>query len=108
MFKRFLENLIWKFAYWGKEPELYWHIHHGILIEKLTEPIQNRIKWITEEKPKDEIELRLSLIKKVKAERKDWPITQKGWERLHQKECPDCSWNGENIFPENKGRKRDK
>jgi len=44
----------------------YFHIHHEILVESLTEPLKNRIKYIKEEKPEDEIELRLKLIKPVK------------------------------------------
>gem|GEM_PF-1547566 len=44
----------------------YWHIHHEVLVEALTEPLENRIKYIKEEKPEDEIELRLRLIKPVK------------------------------------------
>jgi len=44
----------------------YFHIHHEILAEPLTEPLKNRIKYIKEDKPKDEIELRLKLIKPVK------------------------------------------
>ena len=42
------------------ELELYWHVHHDILVENLTEPIENRIKFIKENKPKDEIKLRLN------------------------------------------------
>jgi len=49
-----------------KEPQFYWHIHHDILLEPLTEPIENRIKFIKENKPKDEIKLRLKLLKPVK------------------------------------------
>jgi len=49
-----------------KTPKYYWHIHHEILVESLTEPLKNRIKYIKEEKPEDEIELRLRLIKPVK------------------------------------------
>ena len=44
----------------------YWHIHHEVLVEALTEPLENRIKHIKENKPEDEIELRLRLIKPVK------------------------------------------
>jgi len=44
----------------------YWHIHHEILVEALTEPLENRIKYIKDYKPEDEIELRLRLIKPVK------------------------------------------
>jgi len=49
-----------------KTLKYYWHIHHEILVEALTEPLKNRIKYIKEEKPEDEIELRLKLIKPVK------------------------------------------
>jgi len=44
----------------------YFHIHHEVLVEALTEPLENRIKYIKENKPEDEIELRLRLIKPVK------------------------------------------
>ena len=44
----------------------YFHIHHEVLVETLTEFLKNRIKYIKENKPKDEIELRLRLIKPVK------------------------------------------
>ena len=44
----------------------YFHIHHEILMETLTEPLKNRIKYIKDYKPEDEIELRLRLIKPVK------------------------------------------
>ena len=37
----------------------YWHVHHEVLCEALTEPIQNRIDYIKSSKPKDEIETRL-------------------------------------------------
>ena len=49
-----------------KKPKFYWHIHHNILMELLLEPIENRIKYIIENKPKEEIELRLRLLKPVK------------------------------------------
>jgi len=49
-----------------KLTKYYFHIHHEVLVEALTEPLENRIKYIKEDKPKDEIELRLRLIKPVK------------------------------------------
>jgi len=49
-----------------KLTKYYFHIHHEVLVEALTEPLKNRIKYIKENKPKDEIELRLRLIKPVK------------------------------------------
>ena len=45
-----------------------WYVHHNVLIELLTEPIENRIKYIKKFKPKNEIELRLKLLKIVKGE----------------------------------------
>ena len=45
-----------------------WHVHHDVLVEPLLESIQNRIKYIKEFKPKDEIELRLRLLRVVKGE----------------------------------------
>ena len=50
----------------NKKLKWYFHIHHDILVEPLTEPIKNRIKFIKENKPKDEIKLRLKLMKPVK------------------------------------------
>lgn len=46
--------------------KFYWHIHHDILCEPLTEPLKNRIKYIKKYKPEEEQELRLKLIKPVK------------------------------------------
>ena len=48
------------------KPKFYWHIHHDTLVETLTEPIENRIKYIKENKPKSEIALRLKLLRPVK------------------------------------------
>ena len=39
--------------------QYYWHVHHKVLCEALTEPIQNRIDYIRSSKPKDEVETRL-------------------------------------------------
>ena len=39
------------------------HLHHKMLFETLTEPIENRINYIKEEKPKHEIETRLSAMR---------------------------------------------
>ena len=74
----------------------YFHIHHEILVEALTEPLENRIKYIKENKPKDEIELRLKLIKPVKgklpsefieayqARAKAYQAREKAWEKARQ------------------------
>ena len=80
------------------QTDYWWHIHHDILYEYLTEPIRARINYIKKEKPKKEVELRLKLLKPVLGK---IPTTEKGWEALHQRECKDCSWNSkqQTIFP---------
>jgi hypothetical protein len=40
-----------------------WHCHHEILIERLTEPAENRIKYILSSKPEHEQALRLHLFR---------------------------------------------
>ena len=42
-----------------------WHVHHNILLEPLTEPLKNRIAYIKDNKPEDEIATRLRLLKPV-------------------------------------------
>ena len=81
--------------------KLCWHIHHDQLVENLTEPLKNRIDYIKKEKPKDEIKLRLKLLKKVKCKPENYPTTLEGWEELHKKECPNCPWDSkrQTIFP---------
>ena len=86
-------------VYGDAKAKFYWHIHHETLVEPLTEPLKNRIKYIKEEKSKSEteeqIELRLKLLKKVKGKIvKDWNKI----EALHKRECPNCSWDGKTIF----------
>jgi len=44
----------------------YWHIHHDILCEVLTEPLQNRIDYIKSDKPTGEVKTRLRLLKRVR------------------------------------------
>src|SRR3989304_1863959 len=44
-----------------------WHVHHETLIEPLTEPIKNRIRFIKANKPDDEIETRLRLMRPASA-----------------------------------------
>jgi len=76
--------------------DIWWHVHHNKLWEPLTEPIRNRINHIKNNKPKEEIELRLRLLKPVLGE---FPKDDEGWEKLHQIECKNCPWNGKTIFP---------
>jgi len=79
-----------------RDADLWWHVHHNKLWEPLTEPIRNRINYIKNNKPKEEIELRLRLLKPVLGE---FPKDDEGWEKLHQIECKNCPWNGKTIFP---------
>ena len=83
----------------GASIDIWWHVHHEVLWEVLTEPIRNRINYIKEYKPKAEIKLRLKLLKPVLGE---IPNDEKGWEALHKKECKKCPWNGKTIFPKKK------
>ena len=79
--------------------DFWWHVHHETLVEQLTEPVRARINYIKKDKPKDEIELRLKLMKPVLGK---IPATKKGWEALHKKECG-CGWNGKTIFTKKNG-----
>ena len=132
----------------------YWHIHHKLILEFAAEPIENRIEYIREGKPKSEIALRLKLLKPVRGKLpgdvhkagtvldkaradvnkatadvdKAWTVLDKArvaydkareaynkaeaaYDKaiadnlpaimaLHDKECPNCPWDGETIFPE--------
>ena len=51
----------------AKEPviEFAWHVHHDILIEPLTEPIESRREYIRMHKPLSGQPLRLRLLKPV-------------------------------------------
>ena len=42
-----------------------WHVHHDVLMEALTEPIENRINCIESYKPEHEKEVRLRLLRPV-------------------------------------------
>ena len=43
-----------------------WHVHHKVLLELLTELISVRREYIKETKPKEEVPLRLKLLKVVR------------------------------------------
>ncbi|MBU2177440.1 MAG: hypothetical protein KJ556_20300 [Gammaproteobacteria bacterium] len=44
------------------------HVHHGILLEPLTEPIESRVEYIKQNKTAEEIELRLRLLRELTEE----------------------------------------
>ncbi len=99
-----------------------WHIHHNVLVEPLTGPLEERIAFIRQHKPKGEIALRLRLLHPVQGAlpaplvqalaaydqaRAAYDQAETAYkqevEALHAQECPDCTWNGLTIFP--KGEK---
>jgi hypothetical protein len=49
------------------KPTLYWNIHHEVLLETTTEPIENRIAYIKSSKRLSEQRVRLLCLVKVKA-----------------------------------------
>ena len=74
------------------KPTLYWHIHHEILIEETTD-IQERIDYIKEGKPEDEIPLRLKLMTPVLHPEKLPVSFRKAWEALIKaREAYDKAW----------------
>lgn len=82
----------------------YWHVHHEVLFEALTEPIENRIQYIKNNKPAHEIETRLRLMKPIQGRaRAEYEKVRnrafKKIEALHKIQCPNCPWDGKTIFP---------
>ena len=57
--------------------KIYWHIHHDVLCEPLTEPLRKRKDYIRENKPKEEVVYRLAIIKPVKGNLP--PEVDKAW-----------------------------
>ena len=104
----------------AKYKGFFWHIHHNILAE-WSNDINERVKAIKDTKPKNEIPIRLKLLKKVKGKLpkefieaykaldkayKAWDKAYKAWEKswnskqlieLHNKECGCKEWNGKEI-----------
>ena len=108
-----------------KQKGMFWHCHHNTLLEYCYD-YAGRVQFIKENKPKDEIKTRLRLFKPVKgklpiavvragaAYGKTWIAYDNKTKaacykavqdnmpailKLHQKECPDCSWQNNTIFP---------
>ena len=115
----------------------FWHVHHDVLLE-WSSYIRKRIEYIKDEKPVDQVEIRLRLMKPVQGElpaavveigkacedawrfywktcdEAVWRAYDEAWQaykealkanaavlnELHRKECPDCPWDGETIFPD--------
>ena len=100
-----------------KKAKWYWHIHHNMLIEPSTN-IEERIVSIKTNKPKDELGVRLRLLREVRGKlpddllkareayfkaREAYDKAREAYapqiEALHAKECPNCPWDGMTIFP---------
>lgn len=97
--------------------DLYFHVHHETLAEALTEPLQNRIDYIEQNKPKDQVAWRLHSIRRVN-DHPGWPLTlaklreigssshpdfpdwaREDLEALHAIQCfRNCPWDGENLL----------
>ena len=60
---------------------LYWHIHHDILAEPLTEPIENRIRFIKNNKPYHEFETSLRLMKPVRGKLPELDKAYAEWDK---------------------------
>lgn len=90
------------------------HCHHDKLFEYVYD-YDERVKYIKESKPKNEVDLRLRLFKMIPEdllpgrESIKWKKYIKAWRAyiqkyekdfitLHEKLCPECPWNGESIF----------
>ncbi len=52
----------------GAVGELWFHVHHQVLAEFLTEPLANRIAYIKAEKPEREVPIRLKWLTPVQGE----------------------------------------
>ena len=91
------------------------HYHHDILFEPLEGTLEDRIKYIKENKPKEERATRLRLIRLLTDEEmksmplEAWEKAREAWEAVlnspsiqiwHKKICvSDCPWSGMSIFP---------
>ena len=69
-----------------KKIEWAWHIHHDKLVEPLLKSIKSRIAFIKKNKPEEEQELRLKLLKKVKGKLPEVLLVEKAhaeWEKAY-------------------------
>ena len=93
--------------------------HHGSFAEILREPIENRLDYIIKEKPKNEIETRLTWIQPYLPQSRtadaEWRKADKAWEKadkawkkaraefqkiyepIFMAAHPDCPWNGHEL-----------
>src|SRR5258708_36054246 len=73
------------------QTKMYWHIHHEILCESLTKPIENRIAFINNNKCENEIPIRLkwmtpvlgNLPKSILKAEADWQKPYADWQKAY-------------------------
>jgi hypothetical protein len=81
-----------------------WCCHHEMLYERLTDPAEDRIKFILYNKEAGEQARRLREFRPVRdVEKYDaYQASRKPLDAemsaLHLAECPDTAWNGKSIF----------
>lgn len=91
------------------------HLHHDILCEPLTEPMENRVSFILSYKATHEQATRLHLMRvvprsKILSLSRNRPEVKEAYAKwqeacakigplLHKHVCKDCPWNGKTIFP---------
>ncbi len=68
----------------SKIGDWYFHVHHEVLCEPLTEPLRNRRKYVRENKPENEVPIRLKWMTPVKGKMpaalvKAWAASVKAW-----------------------------
>jgi len=97
-----------------------WHCWHNKLISYY-DGYNRRVGQIKDHKPANQHEVRLERFQFVKGpvpdylteHRCEWNVAEhlkqnhpRDYERLlakHEKQCPDCPWNGRTLFPRKKG-----
>jgi hypothetical protein len=105
-----------------------WHIHHQVLVEhtgvdycSVGQSAKKRAEYIRKYKPEHEIETRLRLFRRVRAQKRirelmsvydrastkrERDAAKKAIKELHDKECKNCPWNGKTIFPRKQKNKK--
>jgi hypothetical protein len=87
---------------WSENPSTYgWCVHHSTEVERLTEPIENRINYILANKPRNEIVTRLDNLRPVlliEAIASAQKACDKAVASAHRHDVPNHTWNGKDIF----------
>ena len=98
-----------------KKKGMFWHVHHDVLVE-YCHGYQERVDFINEFKLPNEVHTRLKLFQPVKGKLPDDVVkareacneAREAYDEareahqveitaLHEKECPDCIWDGEEL-----------